>query len=739
MGNYKKDVFGEGGMLHRHFGESYEKREAQINMSIAILNTILNRDVLFAEGATGVGKSFAYLVPAVSPTLRKILESKDIKPPVVISTSTKVLQDQVFQKDAPTIIGATGQSLNLVLAKGRNNYVSLRRLEEYVKDFNAEKVEFEDKDIAEGATDLLNKLGKWLTDSEPTAFYGEFSDFEMDVPSEIKQAIESDSDDCQGQTCRHHSKCPYYQHRGKRDRADILVVNHALLAIHLMTGAVLPEHTSTFIIDEAHKFYESVSGVFTTDLTLRSVERFLKTFRMRLAKLREKDLDTNQQAALSAVLNDLENRRREDIQTVIAFFDAFLANVKEAAISRAICSKDSERFSYAIQTPPKDFDVLDTMLKIYEDSIREIASDFGVDLGESEDNEDAEESLSPEEKEIHTEIKGLIFSAVNIRHRVQSVLKQDDSQTYCYWTDVAPAREENQTDSPYRVRLHRTPIDISEYIAPLYEGDNAVIFTSATLKVADSFDRVQTQLGLSDGIDPKVDDAGKRILKRVYPSPFPYKDNVEIHLFDNVLLDRPAPRASDAEKALYLNQQARLVEYYCRLRGGRALILCSSHKLLHDLYAELEDAFSDMGIAVFRQVGTDRLKETVAAFKADETSVLFGVASCWEGLDAPGTTLETVIIPQLPFAPPHPLIDARKSLLPNPEKDWFKEICLPDMLLHLKQGAGRLVRSMTDKGVITILSPRPPTKIYGRDILKALPEGQVIRNHSGALKFLESL
>ena len=158
---------------------------------------------------------------------------------------------------------------------------------------------------------------------------------------------------------------------------------------------------------------------------------------------------------------------------------------------------------------------------------------------------------------------------------------------------------------------------------------------------------------------------------------------------------------------------------------------------MHELFIRLESVFSDMGVNVFRQFGTDRLKETVAAFKADETSVLLGVASCWEGLDAPGSTLETVIIPQLPFAPPHPLIDARKALLPNPEKDWFREICLPDMLLNLKQGAGRLVRSMTDKGVITILSPRPLTKYYGRDILSTLPPGRVIRNPTRALKFLK--
>lgn len=735
MGNFKKDVFGEGGMLHRHFGNKYEMRDEQVNMSVAIFNAIQNRDVLFVEGATGVGKSFAYLVPAVSPTLRKLLESKDIKPPVVISTSTKVLQDQVYQKDAPTILNATGQVLNLVLAKGRNNYVSVRRLEEYIKDLNAGSVEFEDKDVATGATELLNKLSGWLSDSESRDLYGEFADFEMDVPYEIKQSIESDSDDCHQEACRHHSVCPYYRQRAKRERSDILIVNHALLAIHLMTGRVLPNQSATFIIDEAHKFYEAVSGVFTIDLTLRSVERFLKTFRNRLGKLREKVLDEDQRISLIGALNRLEKRRKQDSQTAVEFFDEIQENVKEVAISRSICSENSERFGYAIETPSIACDELDTMLFFYEDVIREIASDFGVDLENSEDNEDNDSLLSPEEKEIHDEIKSLISLSVGLRCRVQNVLTKDDLETYCYWTDVAPIRE-GKTDTPYRLNLQRTPIDITEYIAPLYEGNKAVIFTSATLQVAGSFDRIQKQLGLPEAIEQKDDEPVKQISQRVYPSPFPYKENVEIHLFGDVLLDRPTPRASDDEKEVYFEQQARLVEYYCRLRGGRSLILCSSNLLMHELYTRLEDVFADMEVNVFRQFGTDRLKETVKAFKSDETSVLFGVASCWEGLDAPGTTLETVIIPQLPFAPPHPLLEARRQLLPNPEQDWFQQILLPDMLLHLKQGAGRLMRSSTDRGVIAILSPRPLTKGYRREIQKALPPGRIVRNSASALRFL---
>lgn len=427
MSKIKKDVFGISGLLHRDFGDGYEFRESQVNMSIASAKAILNRDVLLAEGATGVGKSFAYLIAAVSPFLRQALAEKELDAPIVISTSTKVLQDQLWKKDVPAILTATDQILRVVLAKGRNNYASARRLD--VEDNTFEFATAEDAAIG---TRIALKLKQWIETSD-----GEFANFGEELP------------------------------------------------------------------------------------------------------------------------------------------------------------------------------------------------------------------------------------------------------------------------------------------------------------LAGNFSRIRQQLGLDASREVVVEDESespqKQVVEKVYPSPFPFRKNVEIHLFGNTILDR----AYDLEeKDAYMQQQVRLVEYYIRLRGGRALVLCTSQHFLVELSEMLAPLFQEIGIQALCQFGTDKLKQTLKTFKEDERSVLLGVASCWEGLDAPGPTLETVIIPQLPFAPPHPLLDARRALLENPERDWFHEISLPDMLLHLKQGAGRLVRSTTDKGVIALLSPRPSTKYYGRYILKALPPGRKVINPPDALKFL---
>lgn len=273
MGNFKKEVFGEGGMLHRLFGDRYEVRHEQMNMSIACARAMMNREILLTEGATGVGKSFAYMIPCVSPATRQTFGG-----PVVISTSTKVLQDHIYDKDVPSILDATDQALNVVLAKGRNNYISVRRLNDYLSQIESGEVSFESHKVKETALPLLNDLRASLKSTG-----GEFANFGEEVPPpEIRKAIESTDTDCHGEACASYGSCPYQDAKQRRKQADILIVNHALLALHVAVGRVLPQECTTFIIDEAHKFYDSVSEVFSDEITLRQIHRFMDMFQRKL-------------------------------------------------------------------------------------------------------------------------------------------------------------------------------------------------------------------------------------------------------------------------------------------------------------------------------------------------------------------------------------------------------------------------------------------------------------------------
>lgn len=718
MGNFKKEVFGKGGMLHRLFGDRYEVRHEQMNMSIASAKAIMNREILLAEGATGVGKSFAYMIPCVSPATRQTFDG-----PVVISTSTKVLQDQIYDKDVQSILDATDQSLNVVLAKGRNNYISVRRLNDYLRQIGSGEISFESHKVKETSLPILNNLRASLDTTG-----GEFANFGEEVLPEIRKAIESTDTDCHGEACASYASCPYQNAKQRRKQADILIVNHALLALHVAFGRVLPQECTTFIIDEAHRFYDSVSEVFSNEITLRQIHWFMDMFQRKLRGFREYvQKDSVEMAQLVTLLNRFAQHSRSNKERAVDFFSAAEGEIEAVAIASNVCRRDSVQFGFAVETPDLDAcaSELDSVLESYVEASRRLGKLFGVQEEEEEEDGYMEDAETSDADQLHLDIKNLSRASSEIRRRFVSILRLEERSKWCYWSDVAPIFKDK--DTPYRLTLKRTPIDISEQIQPLFRPENAVIFTSATLQVSHSFGRLRKQLGLSG-------DENKPVSEKVYPSPFPFKENVEIHLFSNVIIDRPRPSASTDEIEQYYDQQTRLVAYYCRLRGGRALVLCSSNKLLHELSERLAPTFAEMGVHVFRQMGTDRLKETVASFKSDETSVLFGVASCWEGLDAPGSTLETVIIPQLPFAPPHPLLEARKALLEHPDEDWFREISLPDMLLHLKQGAGRLVRSSTDRGVIAILSPRPLTKAYGRDIIRSLPRGKIVRNPPDALK-----
>lgn len=365
----KKDVFGINGLLHRDFGDGYEFRESQVNMSVAAAKAILNRDILLAEGATGVGKSFAYLIAAVSPFLRQALVEKDLDAPIVISTSTKVLQDQIWEKDVPAILKATGQDLRVVLAKGRNNYASARRLHDFVRDVADDTFAFATPEDAATGTRLAPALAQWIQTTD-----GEFADFDETLPLPIRLDIESTNLDCHGKTCKFYEQCPYHQARAERSSADILVVNHALLALHIAHNSVLPKACNTFIIDEAHKFFDAASSVFEDELKLSQVEWFLKTFRNRLAKLQKwVPPKTSKRSRLDALIQAFESRKSRDFAMAVDFFtDAFEAVEKR--------NGGANRFGYAVLTPILEPSELAFMLSEYATACKTLSEDFGVNV-----------------------------------------------------------------------------------------------------------------------------------------------------------------------------------------------------------------------------------------------------------------------------------------------------------------------------------------------------------------------
>ena len=744
-------VFGENGMLHTAIGDKYEKREGQIRMAVAVGKAIMSRSKLLCEGATGIGKSFGYLIPAFSPATRKAREAIEGEgKPIILSTSTKILQDQLIETDVPLIRKATNVDLKVHIAKGRNNYMSWRRLENFQSQLADNTFLFDHIDAAQHSHRQADALADWwkaIVDNN-LDIDGEFVNFtpekykqvlktDIDLHTtdtyplhrEIISAVQSDHNDCLGKACPNYDNiCPYYTKRRDMGDADLIIANHTLLALHLRQN-ILPE-ANTYIIDEAHKFYSAVSSVFQIELSLQKVKMFTKAILNKWNTFK-KEAVIVERILITKEIDRFTRQIGQTINIATKFFDDYHAMLHQTALYQKKINDRNQTYPY-VTLVPFDEKLVEFVgeLQKYVDYCNEFAEIHFAKYW-LEETDDQDEDIDEKDNGLYKDWQ--LFSlisklATDIVNDAYAVLNHTAPKTHCYWADIAASLSGKVVDGN-RVKLIRTPIDITAYLEPLFAPDNSVILTSATLTTGQQgFNRLKTQLGLQHY--PNVSEM-------VEPSPFPLKQNAAIHLFPTILLP-PTSSSSNKIEDAYFEQQATLCEYYLRLNHGRALVLCTSRYYMDRLYQCMEPVFEDLGVQGLIQSTGVNLKELLSDFVSDETSILFGVDSCWEGLDAPGDTLKTVVITRLPFSPPHPVTEARIRTLQN-IKQGFWEVQLPDMLLRLKQGAGRLIRSTTDIGVIAILDPRAVTKSYSKDIIKSLPPANIVYNPKPIIQHINNL
>lgn len=744
----KETVFGEGGMLHKAVGEGYELREGQMRMAVAVGRAILGRNILLCEGATGIGKSFGYLIPAFSPNTRKIRETIEEAPkPIIISTSTKMLQDQLIETDVPLISKATSVPLKVHVAKGRGNYLSKRRLDNFMSQIANQTYRFDTVDAATRAISQVVALEEWWDGIQEKSLHidGEFNNFTpehfelatgqypktkdientFELHPEILEAVRSDHQDCLGQKCENYpNNCPYYKKRNQMDAADIIIVNHTLLLMHLRNGNILP-HANTYIIDEAHKFYQTANSVFEITVNLARIRKFL-TANLAKWKMFLQETQTTDKFQIQAVISTLEGKMSPTTHIAENFFNDHYKLIHQDALECKIISPHNERYGYTTINFPYQKEQLIAELQGYVELCDTFAKVCYSELIADEGIDKDEDTIKAQAQDYHNFLM-LSKYATDLATDTAEVLSFTSPKTYCYWADVRNCRKNEDTMTGSRLTLKRTPIDITALIEPLFAAQNAVIMTSATLTSGkQEFNRIKNQLGLQNN---------QRAKQLIEPSPFPAK-NLEIHLFSR-LIDAPAHNVSAEKQEDYWQQQTRLCEYYIKLHYGRALVLCRSRLQMETLYKRLTPILETLGVNHFKQDEHANIKQQIAQFIEDETSVLFGVETCWEGIDAKGDTLKTLIITKIPFAPPHPVTEARIKQLNNPKKDGFNQIILPEMLLRIKQGAGRLIRTATDTGTLAILDTRTMTKRYSHNIKQVLPPAIYKYNPKQVLEYLK--
>ncbi len=640
-------ILGPGGAIARRL-PSYEHRQEQLAMAEAVARAIERPGHLIVEAGTGVGKSFAYLVPAIQATA-------DPKKKIVISTHTIALQEQLLRKDIPFLRSVMPQEFSAVLVKGRSNYISLRRLEVAIKrqDLLFQKPE---------EIDQLVTLRMWSNRTTD----GSRSDLDFRPMPSVWEAVQSEDGNCLGRECPNHQECFFFKARRRMRAANMLVVNHALLVTDLVLRGdgfgLLPEY-QVAMIDEAHTL-EAVAGE-RMGLQLSSVGIDYTLARLYNAR--------SGRGVLAAHAKHLDEA------------------IKQAQKTREVAEDFFNRAATWHQGQPNGFNGRLRQpvgwSEYFSEELRRLAGAIDRGAKAIEKPEDRIELTAAEER------------CRSLADQVSSWIRQS-AEDAVYWVEV-------EQKTRLRVRLAAAPLDVGPSLRNLLftEVDTCVL-TSATLCVGSPprFDFFQSRIGLT---------AAETL---ALGSPFDYVHQVTIHLPRNL----PDP---SEQPALFEQEAIRAIAHYLERTQGKAFVLFTSYKMLEAATRALTPWLARRNIALFSQGDGMPRSKMVDAFKADVNSVIFGVDSFWQGVDVPGEALSNVIITRLPFSvPSHPLLEARLEDIRRRGGNPFVDYQVPEAVIKLKQGFGRLIRTKSDRGIVVILDPRVLTKPYGRTFLKSLPD-----------------
>jgi ATP-dependent DNA helicase DinG len=623
--------------------DGYKPRDAQIEMACAIESTLKDKSQLVIEAGTGIGKTFAYLVPAL------MHENPQSITKIIISTGTKALQEQLYHRDLPNVLSALKVGKKTALLKGRANYLCPMRLNQHIS-----HVPTDDPDVLH----QLAMVAKFASNTKS----GDMADcIGIEEGAKVLPYVTSTSDNCLGQTCPDYDDCYIKKARMNAMEADVIVVNHHLFFADMSVKdsgfAELMPQADGYIFDEAHQLSEIASNYFGQSVSTR---------------------------ALLALIKDLRLIYRSELFDMIQL---------GKAIDKLESSLKDFRLEFPVGSGRGDW--------------CQILKHSGIKF--------AADRIINDITFLYQVIKLALERSTKIEHCFErciaykallELMFDTSNKGLSYWFET----------TRMHVSINITPLDIAEkFNALMNKLDSSWVFTSATLSVDESLSHFNASLGLK----PKQ--------SLIVDSPFDYQKQALL------CLPRYLPEVNSQDMAHALVKVSKQLIEAAR---GRCFILFTSYRMM-ELVAQGIASTVPYPILVQGQTSKRILLEK---FVHHGNSVLLGTASFWEGVDVRGSTLSCVIIDKLPFiAPDDPLLQAKMKACKQLGQDPFAKIQLPQAVITLKQGVGRLIRDHNDKGVLVICDNRLVTKHYGETFLASLPNMTRTRDLNKAAEFLAQI
>ena len=641
-------AFGRGGAL-AVADESHVEREVQLRMALGVAQAIEERSALVVEAGTGVGKTFAYLVPTLLSGARAL-----------VSTATKSLQDQLFLRDIPRLREALQLPVTVALLKGRGSYLCLHRMNSA-----RQSAELPDR----WAVRTLAKVEQW----SHSTVSGDLAELEgLDERSSVIPLVTSSRENCLGAECPEFRQCHVIKARREAMVADVVVVNHHLffadMALRDTGVAELLPSVEVALFDEAHQLTEAGVQFLGTTLGTAQVIDFARDM-----------LGAGLQQARGLVpwqeLAGACDRAARDLRIAAA---GPLRDLRGTLKLRWSERAEREEFIGALSALGEACEAAQTGLKL----VAEMSPDF-------------------------TKLAERAAQTMHLAAQFAEAAEAGNVR----WIDV----------SPHQARLVESPLDIRDALREqMAAAPKAWVFTSATLGDDDRLSWFTESAGLGDA----------RALR--LGSPFDYESNARLYI------PKAFPKPNEPGHPVAV---ALLAARCARALGGRTFVLTTTLRALQSIGDALRTEFETQGdsIQVLMQ-GQIPKRQLMQQFLAQPRSVLVGSQSFWEGIDVPGDALQCVLIDKLPFPPPNdPLVEARVKRLEDEGRNPFSDYFVAEAAVSLKQGAGRLIRSETDRGLLVVCDPRMAGMNYGKRLRQALPPMALVSTEAQALEWLSLL